>query len=140
MKQFCPFSHDTFIVGRSKSGHCSTCRLREHRLYMAKRKLKEPRIEMNSSWKRRGIKDIENQIFTDTKYDIAYAKQKGCCAICEMPQTLLYVDHDHTTGFFRGLLCSPCNISLGHYEKLRSKAEIYLANHEDTKRVTISHL
>ena len=48
-------------------------------------------------------------------------KQQGCCAICEIDFGLLSraynVDHDHTTGQVRGLLCPDCNTKLGTYEK-----------------------
>ena len=41
-------------------------------------------------------------------------KQAGRCAICDkQPKTILYIDHDHTTGLVRGLLCSRCNMALG---------------------------
>ena len=47
-------------------------------------------------------------------------KQYGCCDICK--ESLLFphserqyhIDHDHTTGNVRSLLCRNCNIMLGH--------------------------
>jgi hypothetical protein len=49
------------------------------------------------------------------------AKQKNVCAICEQPETAVIkgkvismsVDHCHTTGKIRGLLCTKCNRGLG---------------------------
>lgn len=40
----------------------------------------------------------------------------GTCEVCSRvvePRTALNFDHDHETGKFRGLLCSPCNTALG---------------------------
>lgn len=43
--------------------------------------------------------------------------QHGCCAICGKHQAnlkcTLCVDHNHTTGKVRGLLCNSCNAILG---------------------------
>jgi len=40
--------------------------------------------------------------------------QKGRCLICtKIPTKQLVVDHCHTTGKVRGLLCDKCNFLLG---------------------------
>lgn len=50
-------------------------------------------------------------------YDRLLREQGGVCAICggffERP---LNIDHCHTTGVVRGLLCSPCNHGLGCFK------------------------
>lgn len=47
-------------------------------------------------------------------YEDMVVAQKGCCAICEEYMgEKLRVDHNHTTGKVRGLLCDPCNVAIG---------------------------
>jgi len=48
---------------------------------------------------------------TQAEYDRLLAEQGGHCALCpNTPKTRrLHVDHDHTTGRVRGLLCFRCN-------------------------------
>lgn len=45
------------------------------------------------------------------------AKQNGRCAICGTTEVeygkALSMDHCHTAGAVRGLLCNPCNMGLG---------------------------
>lgn len=52
-----------------------------------------------------------------------YQKQNSSCAICQEPTNLkdIVVDHCHTTGIVRGLLCNHCNKALG---LLKDKIEL----------------
>lgn len=50
------------------------------------------------------------------EYDDMYERQGGVCCICGrkcQSGARLAVDHDHTTGKIRGLLCMFCNRSIG---------------------------
>ena len=53
-------------------------------------------------------------------YNKMYNKQEGKCAICKIPNEELkkdlFVDHDHVTGKFRGLLCMHCNHGVGKFK------------------------
>ena len=72
------------------------------------------------------------------EYNIRLIAQDNKCAICGKEETrrhqngtlcFLSVDHDHLTGENRDLLCSKCNLGLGHYDDnpiLFTKAGEYL--------------
>lgn len=53
------------------------------------------------------------------QYNKMWADQEGCCAICKRHSSEfaknLHVDHNHTTGEVRGLLCHNCNLALGRF-------------------------
>jgi len=66
---------------------------------------------------------------TEEDYEKLLVKQKHSCKICghkpdkdqtqpdkdqTQPDKPLYVDHCHQTKAVRGLLCSKCNLALGH--------------------------
>jgi hypothetical protein len=60
------------------------------------------------------------------------AEQGGVCAICGREHALV-VDHNHTTGKVRGMLCQRCNTGLGYFEDaamLLRKAADYIDNKE----------
>lgn len=63
------------------------------------------------------------------EYESMLARQNNSCAICELPSENLCVDHDHTTGKIRGLLCHNCNRGLGSFRDnplFLKKAAMYL--------------
>jgi hypothetical protein len=67
------------------------------------------------------------------QYNEMFRKQRGCCAICGVHQSefkkALAVDHNHSTGKNRGLLCSACNVAIGLLKEDREvlrKAMLYL--------------
>ena len=55
-------------------------------------------------------------------YDGLHEEQEGMCAICGAMEggttrsRKLHVDHNHTTGDVRGLLCNECNTGLGKFK------------------------
>lgn len=67
-------------------------------------------------------RDLKRQYgITAADYDAMFARQGGVCKGCGQPETAVYrgrvvrlsVDHNHTTGLVRGLLCGRCNHTLG---------------------------
>lgn len=70
------------------------------------------------------------------EYELLREAQNNTCGICgrqsaegEKP---LCVDHDHETGYIRGLLCFHCNVGIGHLQDdvaLVLKAAAWLTAH-----------
>jgi hypothetical protein len=58
-----------------------------------------------------------NYGLTNEEYKTMFEEQQGCCKICGKHQSEfkkpLFVDHCHTGGEVRGLLCTKCNSMLG---------------------------
>jgi hypothetical protein len=80
-------------------------------------------------------------------YESLLSRQNGVCAICKRPETSrrlgklrqLGVDHSHSTGTNRGLLCSACNVAIGYFGEsieLLEAAIKYLKKHTHSKSKT----
>ena len=72
-------------------------------------------------------------------YDAMLAAQNGRCAICNTETTKgrFAIDHCHTTGKVRGLLCFDCNTGIGKLKddpSLLLTAYNYLTNEEKGHR------
>lgn len=64
------------------------------------------------------------------RYRELMVEQKRRCAACGEPlPSRVCIDHDHTTGKVRGLLCSGCNIAAGHIERRGDAVVAFLARH-----------
>jgi len=75
---------------------------------------------------------------SESKYKEILASQNNQCAICGKDanefKTSLNVDHDYQTEKIRGLLCTNCNMGLGHFKDSLSnlhRALMYIAKHND---------
>jgi hypothetical protein len=84
------------------------------------------------------VKDLYQRYgLSVTDYAALLQAQVGTCAICGKPSVKpLHVDHNHTTGSVRGLLCFKCNSGLGMFSdnvQILLKAVAYLRKHAEVK-------
>lgn len=86
-------------------------------------------VKAKETHKRRHLKDYTRAQNLMTRFRLSiddynkmFLKQKGVCQICKKAETSkdkngkdkwLSVDHSHSTGDVRGLLCSKCNTGIG---------------------------
>ncbi len=89
-----------------KSNKCKECRRKAERLRNSK---PHSRIRHRT---------VSKYGITTQEYDRMLEVQGHRCVLCkrhesEFPKKLA-VDHDHKTGRVRGLLCTNCNVYLGH--------------------------
>ena len=117
-------------------------------IYKKQPQCKKCRAAMSTEYKRKRLendKDFnrknnlkQNYGITLDEYNKMYENQKGCCKICgehqESFSVTLAVDHCHTTGKVRGLLCRSCNTALGSFRdnitNLQSAID-YLKEHQN---------
>ena len=61
-------------------------------------------------WHKRGLKYYPDNLFEE------YEKKQNC-SFCHKELKRNFMEHNHTTGTFRGFTCSSCNTSLGNTDK-----------------------
>lgn len=90
---------------------CTACKVAYNKAYRAENKERVLDIERKSRLKATyGI--------TPTQYESLLKQQGGKCAICAAKKPggrtkMFFIDHCHTNGNVRGLLCMRCNTGLG---------------------------
>ena len=90
------------------------CRCDECKAFMAAKR-REDRAKMTPKEKRyQRLKAISRAYgISIPEYEQMWERQQGRCAICNEAKDRLGVDHCHTTGRVRELLCISCNAALG---------------------------
>lgn len=101
-----------------------------HREYMRERRKNDPKA-VRKNW--------ENSVYGTTKEDLQAALGYSGCLICGSVDRL-HIDHCHTTGKVRGLLCGTCNAGLGMFKDsplLLKRAAEYLAWSKDGPHIQL---
>jgi len=99
---------------------CKKCVAEYFQKYKSKNKKRLQSIWRIASKKyctteKRRNKTLRRYGLTEETYNDMYDEQNGSCKICKSVNRLV-VDHNHETGFIRGLLCHRCNVGLGHFK------------------------
>ena len=93
---------------------CKSCNTKIHRQWRTKNRSKSRFYALKHRLLQRYNMSLE-------EYQALLDKHNHVCAICGQPERTSYngipklmsVDHDHTTGKIRGILCNNCNRALG---------------------------
>jgi hypothetical protein len=135
-------SLDEFYThARTKDGKGSWCK----KCLMAKTAEKRKDPIHKELWKEYGRRSLLKKRYgiTADQYDQMEQDQEGVCAICKVKtnggrntNSRLAVDHNHTTGVVRGLLCSMCNQGIGMFKEdaeIMLTAITYLKSYESSQ-------
>lgn len=112
----------------------------------AKKNIRQRTYYLRHREERLAVMRLINYGCTARQFDAMFAAQDGKCAICRSLETTthkgrlrkLSVDHDHSTGKIRALLCGACNTGLGSFEynpNVLEAAITYLQNHVSSGRI-----
>ncbi len=99
--------------------HCNKVKDIEHFARRAEKTYRQPCVDCRQEYSRehclRYLYGMSMQ-----QYDAMLESHGGCCAICRTDRPgakgKFMVDHDHSTGAIRGLLCCRCNFGLGTFK------------------------
>lgn len=137
-------SEFSYVKSRGFSSHCKPCKSARERIarlknpepFRARDRARAPsRREWARSWRaenKEKVRAYERKTrygIPHEEYSNLYRAQGGLCAVCKEPNKQanrngrnsgagsrdLHVDHDHATGRVRGLLCTNCNLGIGHF-------------------------
>lgn len=104
-----------------KNPDCKECRSKKDKEYYKgntnkfrekSRRFRKENPEKIKGWYLKGRYNL-----TLEEYNNKLQEQNGACQICKRTNINLVVDHNHSTGDVRGLLCSRCNLAFGALEE-----------------------
>ena len=125
-------SRDNFTIRKNRNNilvpWCKSCVNQHSKDYRLKHPLHEKERHKIYRIKNRELVKIGNRRYNLKKlfnidikqYNDLLKKQNNRCAICGVHQSKLNkqfaVDHEHSTGKVRGLLCIQCNLGIGNFK------------------------
>jgi hypothetical protein len=115
--------------------HYKSKGIRRHSCKVCRSEVEKERQRQPEFVKSRAAYQLKkNYGITQEEYDEKLVYQQGGCKICGLASKTkkLAVDHCHTTGKIRDLLCGPCNTGLGLFQdnpELLMLAADYLKEH-----------
>lgn len=114
---------DSFTKNKSKKdGRNSDCKECRSEVYKLNKEHKPKRINLRYLDPDE-FRKVSKSLSYKRRYDITIEKfeellqsQGSTCAICKQSTDDMCIDHDHTTGKVRGVLCRKCNMGLGLFK------------------------
>jgi hypothetical protein len=117
-----------FVFGKKtnrKFNHCIECDRERGRVYYAKNREKKLSYQAEYDKQNRDAvsktnknKKLKNRYgITLQEYESMMLSQMNRCKICNDDSKKLYVDHCHSSGRVRALLCHNCNAGIGHFRE-----------------------
>lgn len=131
-KPFSAFARNKAATGRgATAGYCLPCSRKNRR-----ERFKTYGQTEEAKQKVRDYHYQRNFNISESQYNEMHEAQHGLCAACGYPEMSidgrtgqvrrLAVDHSHSTGEVRSLLCIGCNIALGHLREDPERIEALL--------------
>lgn len=112
---------------------CKACEAAQSRQWRNKN-MEKVKKSNTGSWRKATLRRLG---ISEQDFQTMRIAQNGVCAICGGGPVgrnkVLSIDHCHTTGRVRGLLCGRCNVGLGQFNDcsyLLDKASAYLKKNE----------
>jgi hypothetical protein len=150
-KKYCPtckqiLDLSEFSTMKVRDGIASHCRECSNRYRQEKRNTSEGKQKRKADYQRDKEKLLDRKLrrkfgISLKEYQVRLDGQGNKCIICgrtpEENGKMLAVDHNHTTGVIRDLLCNNCNACLGFIEKSYidlDRLKWYLTKHNTQKK------
>lgn len=119
MKKICKICKEEKTLDSFAKHWCTKDRLEKTCKKCRSKKTKEHR-QLLSFGERKNRNLIASHNITLVEYTALLIWQNSVCAICgeeeKTKDRSLAVDHDHATGYVRGLLCGGCNKAIGLFK------------------------
>jgi hypothetical protein len=125
---------------------CKECSKNRYESWIKKEDNKKLNKETQKKWAKNNPDRCENARLkyrfgiTLEDFKLLLDKQNNMCAICKITtedyakinKHKFHVDHCHTTGKVRGLLCNNCNVSLGGFKDSKDLLEAAIKYLDET--------